>query len=340
MLRVNKCIFLLLLFLQPRATLFAQVKTFDFKIKVDNESGFTSYCYIPGNEQIDSILAGQNKLIQFKQPLNQQAFYLVFSTADTASTSYHQQVFRIFKGNTTRSLKISPENSIKFIQTAPEKIVNEFKPGLRTRNFWKLDSIIRLHHDNVAAADIIYLSLCDTDVPVDTIRYYQSWLSERIQTSPFGARIRNYITARSRLIVGKKLPLFSLPDSSKRLCPIVPGASEYILIDFWFSRCAPCLRSFPEMKQLYDSSRRSNLEIIGISVDTKQDNKLWKSTIVKYGLTWPNLNDSKSVFTNEMLAIVNFPTRVLIDRNRNILLVDNTNSDDQFFEKVKMIINR
>jgi peroxiredoxin len=337
---IMKQIVIPFLFLLVAATLAAQEKTFPFTLKVANNSAFTSYCYIPGNEKMDSIMAGQAKQIVFDQPIDQPAFYLAFYTTDTAVSSYRQKLVRILNTKEIRNVDIDKRNRLQFALTGPEKILNDYNPKLRSKNFWKLDSIILRNSNSIAAADIIYLSICDSDVPVDTIKYYRKMLSPQVLASPFGQRIKRYLEARDRLTIGSIFPSFSLPDSSDHSISLTSIKSKFILVDFWFSRCTPCVRSFPEIRNLYDSSTREQLEIVGISVDGKPDNKLWKATIGKHHLNWINLNDNKSNLTNGQLAIVNFPTRVLLDRNHKIIFLDTNNSDEEFFSKVKDLVNR
>jgi len=113
--------------------------------------------------------------------------------------------------------------------------------------------------------------------------------------------------------------------------------SNYILLDFWFSRCGPCLKSFPHLQELYSKNQRRQLEVIAISVDQADEKQLWKATIQKYNLGWLNLIDHAASLAAK-LAVVNYPTKILIDRNKKIVMVDTDNSHENFYIEVEKLI--
>jgi len=47
--------------------------------------------------------------------------------------------------------------------------------------------------------------------------------------------------------------------------------TKYTLIDFWFNSCGPCLKEFPQYKDIYYQFKTLGFEIIGISIDKKDD---------------------------------------------------------------------
>ena len=177
------------------------------------------------------------------------------------------------------------------------------------------------------------------DVKADTIKNYFNKLRPKIRSSAFGKRIVNYLKARSLLTVGNLIDNISLPDTSGTIIQLSNIKSRYILLDFWFCRCGPCIKSFPELQKLYSETNRDDFEIAGISIDVAGDKELWKSSIVKYGLSWLNMNDPKSA-TSKKLAIVNYPTKILLDKNRKIILVDTDNSYADFYLQIKKLVSQ
>lgn len=94
--------------------------------------------------------------------------------------------------------------------------------------------------------------------------------------------------------------------------------ANYILIDFWFSSCTPCLRQFPKYKTLYDEYKISGFEIIGISIDKKDDLKNWKKIIKEQRLNWINYWDEDGLLS-EKLGINSFPTNFLLNAKGEII---------------------
>ncbi|MBN8876467.1 MAG: TlpA family protein disulfide reductase [Sphingobacteriales bacterium] len=233
---------------------------------------------------------------------------------------------------------ITPENKLVPYLTQSEKIITDYNPSLRTKNFWKLDTVIEKNSNDIAAAEIIYLSLCDVDIKVDTIQRYFDKLSPAIKSSVFGKRITDYLKARAQLTIGNIIDNISLSDTAGNIVQLNNIQSRYILLDFWFSRCGPCIKSFPELQELYSKTNRADFEIVGISVDQPGENELWRKTINQHGLSWININDAKARIARK-LAIVNYPTKILLDKNRKIVLVDSDNSYEDFYLKVQKLVS-
>lgn len=308
-----------------------------FKLRLTNQSRFTTICTILGHDKTDSVRAGETKTILFPLEPEEVSFYLSCWTTDNAAGSYQSRMIRVLNEKNEKKIVITPGNQLSYLLTPAEKVIAEHRPRLMTKNFWRLDSIIAKQRNSIAAADIIYLSLCDIDVKTDTIQKYFQRLSPRVQASPYGKRIVNYITARGRLAVGNKVGDFNLADSSGNFVRLSDIKSDYVLLDFWFSRCQPCIASFPSLKQLYEGSVRTKLAIVGVSVDVASETALWKSMLRKYGLPWINLNDPKYKLA-QYLAIVNYPTRVLLNKERKIVLLDTDNSQENFYKELERMI--
>lgn len=333
----TKIIFTLLIVLHSFAG-HTQTKRDYFKLILTNNSSFTTTCTILGNDKTDSIPAKQTKTIIFKLSKDQISFYLNLWTADLSVASYKNKLIRILNTQRAKQIIITNENQLKYSLTPSEKTIADYNPRLRTKNFWKLDTVINANSNDIAAAEIIFLSLCDIDVKVDTIKKYYNLLTPRIKATTFGKRITNYLTIRGRLNIGNKIDNFGLPDTTGKTINLNEINSDYILLDFWFSRCAPCIKSFPELQDLYLKTERKKFEIVGISIDQDSEKELWKNTISKYKLSWLNINDSKSIVAKKF-AIVNYPTKILIDKDKKIIIVDTDNSYESFYQEIEKLVN-
>ena len=91
---------------------------------------------------------------------------------------------------------------------------------------------------------------------------------------------------------------------------------KVVLIDCWATWCSPCMALMPELKELYEQSRKDGLEIVGVSFD--QDAAKFKKTCAKLELPWPQVivpHDEKTrQLWQEVTGIGSIPRLFLIDR--------------------------
>lgn len=97
--------------------------------------------------------------------------------------------------------------------------------------------------------------------------------------------------------------------------------NKYILIDYWFSHCNPCISQFDDLNLIYSKYKEAGFEIIGISTDKKNDINNWKQIISRKKLKWKqylDLNGSDS----KLKAINKFPTNFLLNHSGEIIRKD------------------
>ena len=101
-----------------------------------------------------------------------------------------------------------------------------------------------------------------------------------------------------------------------------PPGAKYTLIDFWYARCTACLEEFPRLRELFERYQAKGFAIRGISIDKSADVSLWKSTIRKRMLVWPQYLDAGGKLTLKQLSIGSFPSNFLLDE-RGVILKKN-----------------
>ncbi len=320
-------------------TAWSQVGKNQYRLTMINNSSVVATCSASGFDQMDTVSAGQKKDIVFEFDKDVLSFYLDLNSVDISTYAHRYKMIRVLDTRGSKTVIVKPDGNMEYELTLEEKVIAGSDTRLRTKNFWKLDSVIQANNNNTASAEFIYLTICYIGTPADTIQKYYNMLSPGIRYSGFGKRIVDYLESRTRLIVGKTLDNFELADAKGKMVKLTDIKSNYILLDFWFSRCGPCIASFPEIKELYVKTKRNKLAVIGISTDSRSENELWKETLSKHDMTWINLNDPKYNLV-KLLAIGNYPTRVLLDKDYKIILLDTDNSQDDFFKKVEKLVNK
>ena len=131
------------------------------------------------------------------------------------------------------------------------------------------------------------------------------------------ARLENL----KKVAVGKKFTDFEMKDvkgDMRKLSDYV-GQGKVVLIDFWASWCPPCRKETPKLVELYKQYKGKGFEIVGISLDSKQD--AWEKGIKDLNITWPQLSDLQG-WKNGGAAIYSvnsIPHTILVDKDGTII---------------------
>lgn len=146
-----------------------------------------------------------------------------------------------------------------------------------------------------------------------------SLLAPHLKQTLTGTRLQRALNGAAIAAVGEVFPklLLAAPGEQQADIALVKG-NRFTLVDFWYSKCGPCISQFDDLKKLYASFGHQGFEIIGISTDKEIDMSDWTAAIKKYELGWKQYID-KNGMEADRLAIYAYPTNFLLDGNGRIL---------------------
>ena len=110
---------------------------------------------------------------------------------------------------------------------------------------------------------------------------------------------------------GELAPEFAVVDVHGDTLRLSDFRGRHVLLDFWFTTCAPCIKDTPKLVDIYRAKQAQGLEIIGISIDRSRDAVL--RYVEKHGIEWPQVieveNETKPT---EIYHISSFPSYVWV----------------------------
>jgi len=134
----------------------------------------------------------------------------------------------------------------------------------------------------------------------------------------------------AEISVGTFPPNFKLLDKDNSAFELNSLKGKMVLLDFWGTWCAPCIKSIPELKELYSTYSGNDFEIVSIANDT--DHEKWKNVISKNGMSWINVIDPEEEICKKF-KISAYPTLMLIGKNGKLVLVNSDKNEVEEYIK-------
>lgn len=100
--------------------------------------------------------------------------------------------------------------------------------------------------------------------------------------------------------------------------------ADYILLDFWYASCAPCLQDVPKIKSYANKYTRDKLAIFGVNVYDYDTSRIG-AIDSKFHFNYPILIHGKHV-AEDLYGSKSFPLKILIDSNMKIVFVSKGHS--------------
>jgi peroxiredoxin len=137
----------------------------------------------------------------------------------------------------------------------------------------------------------------------------------------------NALFAQSAVLkIGQPAPAISLPGTNGNIQTLSSLKGKLVLIDFWATWCAPCVKEQPELKVLYNKHinqiKAGEFEILGVSLDKSKEN--WQKIIKDLKIDWPQVSDLmfwKSPVAKDY-GIEDLPFNVLVNEQGNIVAIN------------------
>lgn len=102
------------------------------------------------------------------------------------------------------------------------------------------------------------------------------------------------------------------------------GTNDYLVIDFWGSWCAPCIASFPELKELYKNLENKRISFLGVIYDKTDKLHLVIELLEKNNISWNQLfiSQDESNTLVDKYKVLSYPTYFIVNKKGEIVYRD------------------
>lgn len=123
----------------------------------------------------------------------------------------------------------------------------------------------------------------------------------------------------ARTAIPSLLPQFALQDLQGNSTPVSTWAGKSLMINFWATWCAPCLREIPLLKALAADWAGRDLTVVGVAVD---DRDKVKAFVARFKIDYPILigeQDALDLAAKFGMDSPAFPFTVFTDRRGEVV---------------------
>lgn len=134
----------------------------------------------------------------------------------------------------------------------------------------------------------------------------------------------------------RSAPDFSVRDIHGNRVHLEDFKGKVIFLNFWATWCEPCKEELPSMQRLYESMKNKNFEILAVSIDRGNEDRVRKY-VKEYNLTFPVLLDPDQKIRKKYF-VLGLPTSYLIDAKGTLKgFVSGARAWDSDFSKQVML---
>lgn len=151
-------------------------------------------------------------------------------------------------------------------------------------------------------------------IQVDALRLakrYCDWYPEVPLQSQSRDLLRQ-VTFERLEILDKPSPEWETTDFDGKKHALRDYRGKVVVLDFWNTGCAPCLRAMPQVKQLVEDFKDQAVAVLGMYTDGEEEEEDGRSIVKKMELNYPNL---RADGLPEKYGLRSSPTLLVIDRH-------------------------
>lgn len=143
-------------------------------------------------------------------------------------------------------------------------------------------------------------------------------------------------TGVSKLKIGDKVPDFEFVDLDGKLINFSQFEGKYVLINFFATWCAPCVKEMPLIENEIWKNFKNSDDFIILSFGRGHSNEEIKKFILEKGFTFPIYSDEQKKIFN-LFALSFIPRNYIIDKDGTVIYSEGGFKPEEFDNMKKKI---
>lgn len=267
----------------------------------------------------------------YKLLKNLQELLHSFENSDNETKTYAAKLLNYLKEN---EYEIETKNY--FFNNQQDLAFNYFLTGISTNKYPKyrvqpLGEILLKYYlskgENdkcLAILNNLFFNTTNDELPRDTL---SKWYN--IVDPANGSKIYNEALSKFSCNYFKtdKRPPIQLPHKWNLIFNSISQEkiknAKYILVDFWYSSCPPCIAEVPKLNELYSVLKdRGDIIFISINTDfpqTKKDSSYVFEAAKKLNIKFPVVSDNKQINFTKQFNVSAYPSKFIINNQGQLI---------------------
>jgi thiol-disulfide isomerase/thioredoxin len=161
--------------------------------------------------------------------------------------------------------------------------------------------------------------------------------SEILQDVPIGESIFwEKLDLRNKCLLGLKAPNFSVKTLDKELIDIDSSKGKVLVLNFWFTKCKPCIKEMPLLNKLKTSYKDKNILFLSFAnEDSTKISEFLKTTRFNF----KHIPHGGTILIDTFKLFSIWPTTIIIDKEGIIRFIKVGELNDKIDFHKKLITN-